>query len=135
MRPVSQRAGAGRPLAEAWQSGAWTAQTPPAPAGAADAALTGISCRATGCLAVGQYQVARDAVPPDRPLADSLQGRTWTLNRVPLPRGAAGSALSAVTCGTADCVSVGADTTPAGAAYPIVAGSRIVNLADTRGVP
>jgi hypothetical protein len=127
-------AGGGRPLAEAWQSGAWTAQTPPAPAGAAGAALTGISCRAAGCLAVGQYQVARDAVPPDRPLADSLRGRAWTLSRVPLPRGAAGAALSAVTCGTADCVSAGADTTPAGGAYPIVADHRTVNLAHTPGV-
>ncbi len=114
-------AGGGRPLAEAWQSGAWTAQTPPTPAGAALPALAGVSCQAAGCLAVGGYQVAGDAVPPDRPLADALRGRAWTLNRVPLPRRAAGSTLSAVTCGTADCISAGADTEPTGAVYPMVA--------------
>lgn len=114
-------AGDGRPLAEAWRSGAWTAQTPPTPAGAARPALAGVSCQATGCLAVGGYQVAGDAVPPDRPLAEALRGPAWTRNRVPLPRGAAGSALSAVTCETAGCIAVGADTAPTGAVYPMVA--------------
>jgi hypothetical protein len=111
----------GHPLAEAWQSGTWAAQTPPVPARALLPRLTGISCRASGCLAVGQYGVAGDWATPNRPLADSLQGQTWTLSRVPLPRRAGGSILSAVACGTADCVSVGTDTVPTGAAYPIVA--------------
>jgi hypothetical protein len=76
----------------------------PRPAQAGAGALSGVSCPSvTECVAVGGYRL--DA------LAETWNGRSWTLARPPSPRGtssAFGASLSAVSCATAkNCVAVG----------------------------
>jgi hypothetical protein len=80
----------------------------PAPSGAQTTELTGISCASTSsCIAVGYYSDTTDG-SGDTAFAAALNGSTWSLLNVPVPSGSVGSALSGVSCLSADsCEAVG----------------------------
>jgi hypothetical protein len=100
LRPVS--------LAESWDGTSWTTVPTPNPPGAADIALSGVSCTAAdACTAVGSYDNSSGA---EVTLAESWNGTSWTIEATPNP-GATFSQLSGVSCPAARaCTAVGSDT-------------------------
>jgi hypothetical protein len=90
-----------------WNGSNWSRQPTPNPAvtSGADIELTGVSCTsASACTAVG-YNQQPTGTFNTRPLAESWNGRRWTIK--PTPQPAYGSLL-AVTCLTAaDCTAIG----------------------------
>jgi hypothetical protein len=107
--------GDGGPLAETWNGRAWAAAGVKLPAGTLGGALFGVSCKSQkSCLAVGDYFLPNDDSPENDntgTLAESWNGRTWTVARPPAPAGATSAALSGVSCVTsADCVATGVYT-------------------------
>jgi hypothetical protein len=103
--------GAGAPmaLAESWSGSAWTIESPPTPAGAREATLTGVSCSATAtCVAVGRY---REATGTQLPLAEQWDGARWALTpTTPTPE-ASFATLRGVSCGGGSCTAVGWQST------------------------
>lgn len=88
---------AGRVLAvaERWNGARWVIQPAPRPAGAASAQFSGVSCStARACTAVGYYT----GTGGTRPFAEAWSGTKWHIQAVPLPRGAPGGILAAVSC-------------------------------------
>jgi hypothetical protein len=99
--------GGEHPVAEQWDGTSWTIQPVPAPAGAAEALLGGVSCASpASCTAVGWYNPTGHS--ENLPLAEHWDGSGWTVQNVPLPALASGGELSGVSCPTAlDCIAVG----------------------------
>jgi len=98
--------GAHVPLAERWDGVGWSIQTIPAPSGATDTRLNGVSCTsATDCIGVGSFfGNARTNVP----LAERWDGVGWSIQTTPNPTGATDSNLLAVSCtSTTACTAVG----------------------------
>ena len=106
--------GDGGPLAETWNGRAWAAAGLKLPAGALGGALSGVSCTSQkSCFAVGDYRLRSDNPESDNTgaLAESWNGKTWTVAQPPVPAGTTSAALSGVSCTTsADCAAVGAYT-------------------------
>jgi len=77
------------------------------PPGAFESVLNGVSCAsATACVSVGYYLRAVDQT--QLPFAEIWNGTTWSVQAVPPPTGAAGAALSQVSCvSQATCIGVG----------------------------
>jgi hypothetical protein len=96
----------GVPLAETYSHGAWTAASPPAPAGSNDSYLSDVSCTAAGtCVAVGSYD---NTNPVGDPMVDTYSDGAWTLTTPPVPAGAGFADLQNGSCSTAGtCVAVG----------------------------
>jgi hypothetical protein len=99
------RSGADVTLAEAWNGKAWRVQATPNPSGATDVVLSGVSCTsAAACEAVGSYYNSSDTQVT---LAEAYDGKTWSIQTVPLPSGGSGR-LSGVSCSSLKaCVAVG----------------------------
>ena len=78
-------AGAPVPLAERWTAGrGWTIEPVPAPAGATNSFLFGVSCAtARSCTAVGS--ATRRGVVGTLALAERLRGGRWFIEQVPRP--------------------------------------------------
>jgi hypothetical protein len=96
------------PLVERWDGTGWSVQSTPQPGG--DTELSGVSCRTTFCVAVGSTASQRTD-PFRQPLAMSWDGAAWTVQSVPIPAGAEGADLVAVSCTSASsCVAVGNST-------------------------
>jgi hypothetical protein len=92
-------------MTETWNGTAWTIQTTPVPSGATYSELSGVSCRADACKAVGSYY---DSAGAQAPLAESWDGTAWRIRTTPVPAGAVASSLVGVSCSmTADCTAVG----------------------------
>jgi hypothetical protein len=73
------------PLAEKWNGTAWSAQEPPAPAGAKESDLYGVSCASsTECTAVGEFD---DSSNEGVPLAEKWNGTAWSAQEPPAPTG------------------------------------------------
>jgi hypothetical protein len=113
---TARRTGGTFVLAEAWDGTKWTIQTTPVPVGGASykwSELDGVSClTSTACMAVGDYALS-DA-QPFAGLAESWNGKTWTLQRVPHPVGSSLSPLTGVSCtGLSSCTAVGKSATSA----------------------
>ena len=91
-------AGAELPLAELWNGSAWTLQTPALPAHAKAAVLHVVSCSSsTSCEAVGGYvNKSEEGVA----LAEHWDGKRWTTEKLPLPKGITESLLKGVSCPT-----------------------------------
>jgi hypothetical protein len=91
-------------LAESWNGSAWSTHASASP-GSGSNELLGVSCTSpANCMAVGFYSVGTG---PDRTLAQTWNGSTWTVattpNRTPLA-----DSLEAVSCaGSARCVAAG----------------------------
>lgn len=95
-------------LAETWTGTSWKHQTLPVPADASQPTLAAVSCFAKGaCVAVGNYIDTR--TDTYRPLAERLDGRTWSVLPAPDPRGASGnSEFTGIDCtAPASCEAVG----------------------------
>jgi hypothetical protein len=107
------------PLAERWDGSTWAIQTTPTPSGATDSSLSGVSCSsATECTAVGSYD---DSSGVQVALVERWDGSTWTIQNTPIPSGATGSSLSAVSCTSATaCTAVGSYTNSAGTQLALV---------------
>jgi hypothetical protein len=83
-------------VAARWNGARWAIQPVPRPAGAASTQFLGVSCAAArACTAVG-YQDKGSA--GTRPFAEAWNGTRWHSQAVPLPRGAPGGILAAVSC-------------------------------------
>ena len=100
------------PFAETWNGTTWTLVTMPLPAGVTNASVSGASCGAvTSCEAIGRILLGQG----QRPLAESWNGTTWTVQSVPSPTGAAFTSLAGVSCSAANtCTAVGGFSYPDG---------------------
>jgi hypothetical protein len=98
-------------LAEAWNGTSWQAQATPNPAGAAESALSGVSCTpAGGCMAVG-YFIGDLAAGT---LAEAWGGSSWRIQATPSPPGYVDAGLAGISCTAASaCTAVGGYFTPA----------------------
>ncbi len=94
-------------IGEAWNGSSWTTEST-ANAPSSDNTLAGVSCTsATVCTAVG-YAVSVPNYPQAAPLAEGLNGTTWTIEPTPSPAGTSASNLLGVSCVTsAACTAVG----------------------------
>ena len=104
--------GAVVPLAETWNGQVWSVRAIPAPSGATDTRLFGISCSsASACIAVGRYVKGGLELP----LAERWNGTRWRVRAAASPAGAKGSDLFAVSCSSAAaCTAVGVDSASPG---------------------
>jgi hypothetical protein len=98
-------------LAEAWDGSEWTAQAVPAPAGAVQSWLYGVSCSsAEACTAVGYYDPSGTSATL-LSLAEEWDGSRWTVQKTPNYAAAAWSYLYSVSCVSATaCTAVGSYT-------------------------
>ncbi len=94
-------------MAEHWDGAGWFQQALPSPpAGATASELDGVSCpAANSCTAIGSYHLKRG---PRVPLAESWNGKAWTLQVIPGPPNKTFEELDAFSCASARfCVAVG----------------------------
>jgi hypothetical protein len=98
----------GLTLAEVWNGTAWSIQTTPKPAGSTNSALDAVSCAsASACTAVGD---AYNGQGTEVTLAESWNGKTWSVEATPNPAGAASTLLTGVSCPSpTTCFAVGSD--------------------------
>jgi hypothetical protein len=96
----------GKPTAHRWNGTTWSVIAPNNPAGATNTALEGVSCTATGCMAVGRYT---DSSGVKRSLAESWNGSSWSTLATPAPAETPGPyELSDVSClSQSSCFAVG----------------------------
>jgi hypothetical protein len=95
-------------FSEAWNGRTWTLKTAPRRVGTTYSGLGSVSCASTRvCIAVGEYQVHNSS--KSRTLAETWDGKNWTLNATPNPSsGANGRELNGVSCSSAHaCVAIG----------------------------
>jgi hypothetical protein len=100
--------GATRPFTAIRRGGQWKIAAAPTPAGLganSQAQMLSVSCSAaTACVAVGSYIHMSEYFP----LAESWNGKRWTIRRVPAPTDPAGVLLFSVSCSTKSaCSAVG----------------------------
>jgi hypothetical protein len=92
-------------FAQQWNGGSWTQLAPVAPAGSSSSEFNGISCTGSdNCVAVGQFSIVQNNRATYHALAESWNGKTWTM----LPATPASlSGFNAVSCATVSvCVAV-----------------------------
>lgn len=98
-------AGVNVPLAESWNGSTWKVVPVPAPAGAEESELASVACTsADSCEAVGDYDNASFATLP---LAEVWNGKNWTVQATPNPKGSTDASLSDVSCSATICQAVG----------------------------
>ncbi|MGC9961601.1 MAG: hypothetical protein ABSE47_06820, partial [Acidimicrobiales bacterium] len=92
-------------LAEAWNGSSWKIQTTRNPTGAQSAGLSGVSCTAATCTAVGNYVSSGGT---ELTLVEVWNGTGWTIRPTADPADAQAARLSAVSCTRASsCIAVG----------------------------
>jgi hypothetical protein len=98
-------------LIETWRGAEWTIEPAPMPANS-DANLASVSCVSRSrCVAVGTF-AATSSPYSSRPLAESWDGKQWTITTTPRPA-KKWSNLSSVSCPTVDdCMAVGSSRAP-----------------------
>ena len=97
-------------VAEHWDGTRWSIQSTPNPAGATyNAGVRAVSCASpTACTAVGSFTDSTGRIVP---LAERLDGTSWSVQSVPNPAGAGYSLLSGVSCTSATaCTAVGSSS-------------------------
>jgi hypothetical protein len=106
-------------LAQRWDGTRWRIQRTALPAGATSGTLFGVSCpSALACTAVGA--AFRTVARRDVNLAESWNGTSWRVQAIPQPKGAAHSALHAVSCTSRRaCTAVGRYETAAGRVFTV----------------
>lgn len=110
--------GSAKTLAEVWNGSKWIGQQTPDPSGAQLTQLQGIACTSsTYCLAVGDYTTATNK---EVTLAESWNGKTWSVQPTPAPAGAIASSLTSISCVTAGiCHAVGDYANGAGTEFTL----------------
>ncbi len=111
--PAAVGPGPHLPAAEHWNGSSWALQSVPAPSGAAQTLLNGVSCAtASSCTAVGEYRTATGGWLG---LAERWNGASWSAAAVPSPTGALYTVLTGVSCppSSTTCIAVGAYWAPA----------------------
>jgi hypothetical protein len=103
-------AAAGRTaLVDRWNGSAWKSESPPAPEGAKETILSGVSCTsASACTAAGRYNTATRRLV----LVERWNGKEWSVQKAVDPGGEKVlSELSGVSCAAAtECTAVGTRT-------------------------
>lgn len=101
-------------VGEAWNGSSWTTEsTPNVPS--SENTLAGVSCTsATVCTAVG-YAVSVPDYPQATPLAEGLNGTTWTIEPTPNPTGTRSNLLGVSCLTSTACTAVGFSVTSSGA--------------------
>ena len=100
-------------FSEMWNGRTWTIKPAPRPNSTSYSSIGGVSCAAGSvCVAAGDYQV--DNSSKSRTLAETWDGKTWTIHNTPNPQdGVNGSDLNGVSCRSAHaCVAVGVYSPP-----------------------
>jgi hypothetical protein len=120
------------PLVETLAGTSWSAATGPTPPGSSDGSLSGVSCTAASCVAVGNADTAGGTIP----LAETLKGRRWRAASLPLPAGGSEPAPFpwTVSCVDSGCVALGAYL-PEGAPGGLVAESLSGDLWTPTALP
>jgi large repetitive protein len=108
-----QKSGTSMTFAEIWNGKTWTGQTTPNPSTAKLAQLQGVSCASSSaCTAAGNYTNASNV---EVTLAESWNGKAWSLLSTPALSGARASAFGSVSCPSAtDCTAAGDEVNSAG---------------------
>jgi hypothetical protein len=98
-------------FSEIWDGSSWTIKPTPEPRGSSGTQLSGVVCAsATACVAVGDYQYVSDHFSTSGTLAETWNGKSWTIEPTPNPptTGSNANALSAIACASAiACMAVG----------------------------
>src|ERR1035437_7660215 len=127
LAPLAIPAGA----ATASSSGTWSLMATSVPSGAySSSGLSAVSCvSARVCIAVGS---SFDSITEmSLPMAESLDGTTWTAQTPPSPAGAWATDLSSVSCTSAsNCIAVGYAETATGGFLSTVGLAEVWNGAD-----
>jgi hypothetical protein len=106
-------------FAERWNGTRWRLQAVPPPRGAQFALLSGVSCAASACEAVGGYV---DRSGTFVPLAERWNGTAWQAQPAPNPARASMNFLFGVSCpSSSDCTAAGQGN---GAGTPFTLGER-----------
>jgi hypothetical protein len=97
--------GGGHTSAEVWNGQTWAIKPTPNPTGSESGSLSGVSCTSvTACTAVGYYLNSSNT---NLTLAEAWNGKTWTIETTPNPKGIGD--LYGVSCISATaCTAVGA---------------------------
>jgi uncharacterized membrane protein len=105
---VGQAGTAPLPLIGHWNGAKWATVKVGLPRGGKSGRLSGVSCAsASACIAVGQY-VGSATGPGGQALAESWNGKKWSLAVLPIPKGSQGTSPSGISCLSAkSCVAVG----------------------------
>jgi hypothetical protein len=100
-------------LAESWNGKTWSIKPTPNLAGDPDNALNSVSCgSARQCLAVGEYTSKSSS---NGPLAESWNGKAWSVEKTPAPAKTQDSFLYGAFCPSASvCLAVGSADTSSG---------------------
>jgi hypothetical protein len=107
------------PAAMRWDGSRWHALAVRLPSGAGQGALSSVSCKPGGCLAVGNYSPAQ---PGSFAFAEYWNDSTWAPVPLAFPPGPQRPSLRAVSCVTAgQCVATGNDEKPGSAASALAA--------------
>ncbi len=96
----------------------WSLEEPPAPTGAKESDLFGVSCASsTKCIAAGLFKNSSDVGVP---LAEGWSGTTWSSQEPPTPAGTEVSALKEVSCASStECIAVGYFVTSSAITMPL----------------
>jgi hypothetical protein len=96
----------------------WSAQEPPALAGAKESYLLGSSCTSsTACMAAGWFKNSSEKAVP---LAEKWNGTVWSAQEPPAPTGTVVTDLSGVSCtSSAECIAVGGFYNNSGKGLPL----------------
>jgi hypothetical protein len=99
------------PLLEKWDGSRWRIVTPPKPAVARQARLTGVSCRGPSfCMAIGTYGMGKYFL--DTPYSARWNGTHWSIIPTKKPEPHATFSLTNVSCWSpSGCFAVGNDST------------------------
>ncbi len=102
--------GATQTLAEVWNGASWSVESTPDPAGTTNAQLNAVSCSSpSSCSAVGDFY--QNATGHTLTLAETWNGRIWSIQNTPDPAGTTASALLGVSCTSSTaCTAVGEGT-------------------------
>ena len=94
-------------LAETWNGASWSVVSTPDPVGTTNAELNAVSCTSpSACTAVGDY--FQNATGASLTLAETWNGRTWSIQSTPNPADTTTSALFGVSCTSSSaCTAVG----------------------------
>ena len=105
-------------LAERLNGSTWSIQTIPNPSSSLQNGLNRVSCvSSSACVAVGYYNKASG---PDPTLAESWNGKTWSIRSMPTPSRAIYGYLYGVACESSSaCLAVGTYTNKSGVALSL----------------